>query len=58
MAIVACGLWVMTLAGVTEAKAETVRQKQAAEIAELFFNAAKQQVMSPPGVCHFSGVSA
>lgn len=48
MAILVCCVWATTVFGGAEAKAETVRQKQAAEIAELFFNAAKQQVMSPP----------
>ncbi len=48
MLIVACGIVVMMVSGVAQADAETVRQKQAAEIAGLFFNAAKQQVMSPP----------
>lgn len=40
---------IAVLAGCTfTAKAETVTQKHAAGIAELFFNAAKQQVMTPP----------
>lgn len=39
------GVWA---SGTSVAHGETVSQKQAAEIAGLFFNAARQQVMAPP----------
>lgn len=48
MAVLVCAVLVMTVSGGVEARAETVSQRQASEIAGLFFNAAKQQVMSPP----------